>query len=59
MEQSIEIVTNTDGQQVVSSRQVADNFGKVHKDVIASIREILTAENQATKFFYETTYEVS
>ena len=57
MEQSIEIVTNTDGQQVVSSRQVADNFGKVHKNVIASIREILTAENQAAKFFYEATYE--
>ena len=57
MEKSIEIVTNTDGQQVVSSRQVADNFGKIHKNVIASIREILAAENQATKFFYETTYE--
>lgn len=57
MEQSIEIVMSTDGQQVVSSRQVANNFGKVHKNVIASIREILTAENQAANFFYETTYE--
>ena len=57
MEHSIEIVTSTDGQQVVSSRQVADNFGKTHKNVIASIREILAAENQAAKFFHETTYE--
>lgn len=42
---------------VVSSRQVADDFGKEHKNVLRSITEILAAQKSATKFFYETTYE--
>lgn len=42
---------------VVSSRQVAEDFGKEHKNVLRSITEILAAQNLATKFFYETTYE--
>ena len=39
-----ELVTVENNQVVVSSRQVADNFGKHHKDVLASIRGILAAE---------------
>lgn len=42
---------------VVSSRQIAENFGKLHKHVLESIREILVAENSATKFFHKTTHE--
>ncbi len=45
------------GQAVVSSRQVAEHFGKEHKNVMVSIREILAAEKSATKMFYETTYQ--
>lgn len=47
-EQLVEI---KNGQVVVSSRQVAEKFGKLHKDVLESIREIVnTAENSALLF---------
>ena len=52
-----ELVMVENNQVVVSSRQVAENFGKQHKDVLESIRGILAAENSATKFFYESTFE--
>ena len=52
-----ELVMVENNQVVVSSRQVADNFGKQHKDVLESIRGILAAENSATKFFRESTFE--
>lgn len=50
------IVEIVNDQVVVSSRQIADNFGKEHKDVLYAIREILTAENSAAKFFIESSY---
>ena len=56
-EQSIEIVMSTDGQQVVSSKQVAENFGKDHKHTLEYIRKILTDETSAAKLFQESTYE--
>ena len=54
-----EIVLSTkSGEPVASSRQVAENFGKEHKDTLESIRQILAAENSAAKsMFYETTFE--
>lgn len=52
----IELI-NENNRIVVSSRQVADNFRKQHKDVLDSIREILAAENSATRFFFKTEYE--
>lgn len=52
-----ELVMVENNQVVVSSRQVAENFGKQHKDVLESIRGILAAENSATKFFHESTFE--
>lgn len=56
MENKIKITTSN-GELVVSSRQVAENFGKEHKHVLESIRTILAAENSATKFFYESAFE--
>lgn len=56
MEKKIEVVNNN-GQLVVSSMQVAENFEKEHKTVLRSIHEILVAQNCAARFFYETTYE--
>lgn len=50
-------VFNNNGELVVSSRKVAEDFGKQHKDVLENIRNILVAENSATKFFHETTHE--
>ena len=52
-----ELIQVNNGQLVVSSRQIAENFGKLHKDVLESIREILVAENSAAKLFFESTFE--
>ena len=52
-----ELVMVENNQVVVSSRQVAENFGKQHKDVLEGIRGILAADNSATKFFRESTFE--
>ena len=45
------------GQLLVSSLEVAENFGKNHKDVVRSIRNLInsTAQNCAM-LFYKTTY---
>ena len=51
------LVEIKDNHIVVSSRQVAENFGKLHKDVLENIRQIFAAENSAAKFFSETTFE--
>lgn len=37
---------------------MAEKFGRLHKDVLENIREILRAENSALTFFDETTYKV-
>lgn len=50
MQSLVEIKNN---QVVVSSRQVAEKFGKEHKHVLENIRQILVAENSAAKFFQE------
>ena len=39
---------NQNGRILASSRDVAEKFGKAHKDVLDSIRN-LTAENSAVK----------
>ena len=53
-----EIIFSTqNGDPVASSREVAKRFGKEHKHVLAAIRQILAAENSATKFFHETAFE--
>ena len=51
------LVKIKNNQVVVSSRQVAEKFGKLHKDVLENIRQILVAEFSAAKFFQETTFE--
>lgn len=51
------ILSTQNGEPVASSRQIAENFGKEHKHVLAAVRQILVAENSATKFFHETTFE--
>ena len=42
MENLVEIKNN---MIVVSSKNVAEHFGKLHKDVLENIRQILVAEN--------------
>lgn len=41
-------ILKQDGQMVVTSREVAENFGKEHKDVLEKIRN-LVAENSAVR----------
>ena len=51
------ILSTQNGQAVVSSRDIAKDFEKEHKDVLRAI-ENLAAQNCATKsMFYETTFE--
>lgn len=50
------LVEVKDNQIVTTSRQVAEAFGKLHKDVLEAIRGILSAENSANKFFCESFY---
>ncbi len=51
------LVQITSQEVVVSSRQVAEHFEKEHKTVLRNIHEILAAQNCATKFFHESTYD--
>ena len=52
-----ELVTVQNRKTVVtSSRTVAEVFGKLHKNVLAAIDDILLAENSANKFFYKSSY---
>ena len=51
------ILSTQNGEPVASSRDVAKRFGKEHKHVLAAIRQLLVAENSATKFFHETAFE--
>jgi anti-repressor protein len=46
------ILRNENGQILASSREVADRFGKNHKDVLESVRN-LTAENSAVKDMFQ------
>lgn len=54
MESLVKVENN---EVVVSSRQVAESFGKEHKTVLRNIDELITAQNCAlTPMFHETTY---
>ena len=53
---NIHIEQNTDGQLVVSSRQVAEHFEKRHADVLTGIKNIKTENSAVTPMFCETTY---
>ena len=52
-----DLVEIRENQVVVASRKVAEHFEKLHKHVLDSIREILSAENSANKFFKETSFK--
>ena len=52
-----QLVVIQNNQIVVSSKDIAEHFGKDHKVVLRAIREILVEQNCATKFYQETTYQ--
>lgn len=59
MEQKVKCAINLiseNGQVVVSSREVAENFGKEHRNVIQSIENISAENSAVTQMFFKTTY---
>lgn len=50
-------VKEYEGQPVVSSREVANNFGKKHKHVLESIENIKAENSAVTKMFIESSYK--
>lgn len=44
-------------QAVVSSREIAEHFGKQHKNVLQNIQNLVAENSAAKSFFFETTYE--
>ena len=54
-----DLVVIENGQAVVSSRQVAENFGKNHKDVLRSIRGLDCSEKFAERNFAPSEYKDS
>ena len=56
MEKRVDITTHN-GSLVVSSRRVADNFGKQHKHVLEAIENIKAENSALIDMFYETSYK--
>ena len=50
-------ITTYNGSLVVSSRRVADNFGKQHKHVLEAIENIKAENSALMDMFYETSYK--
>ncbi len=57
MNELIKITQTKEGQLVVTSRQVAESFGKRHDHVIAAIESIKTENSGVTSMFFETSYQ--
>lgn len=56
MTEQLITINQENGQPVVSSREVAEHFGKEHKNVLQSIKN-LAAENSAAKsWFFESSF---
>lgn len=51
------ILSTQNGEPVASSRQIAENFGKEHKNVIQAVQNLVAENSAAKSMFYETTFE--
>ena len=51
------LVNQFNGELVVSSRQVAEDFGKKHKHVLEAIENIKAQNSAVTKMFIESSYK--
>ena len=51
-----QLVVVQNNKIVVSSKDIAEHFGKEHKVVLRAIREILLEQNCANEFFHEESY---
>lgn len=52
-----ELITVNDGQAVVSSLDIAEHFGREHKNVAQSIQNLVAENSAAKSLFFETSYE--
>lgn len=52
-----DLVQIQNNRVVVSSKQVAKRFNKEHKNVLATIKDILVAGKSATNFYEETSFD--
>lgn len=50
-------ILNQDGQLVVTSRQIADDFDKRHADVLERIEELIKTEKSVMTMFIESSYK--
>ena len=50
-------ILHQDGQLVVTSRQVAEDFDKRHSDVLEKIEELIKTENSVMTMFIESSYK--
>ncbi|WP_227863395.1 phage regulatory protein/antirepressor Ant [Clostridioides sp. ES-S-0049-02] len=50
------VIKNVDGKLLVTSREIAENFKKQHKNVIQSIENIKAENSALTKMFVENSY---
>lgn len=50
-------ITNENGTLVVSSREVAENFGKEHKHVLEAIKNLVAENSAASILYHETTFD--
>lgn len=51
------ILSTQNGEPVASSRQIAESFGKEHKNVIQAVANLVAENSAAKSMFYETTFE--
>lgn len=51
------ILSTQNGEPVASSRQIAESFGKEHKHVLDSIKNLVAENSAAKSMFYETTFK--
>ena len=51
------ILSTQNGEPVASSRQIAENFGKEHKNVMQAVANLVAENSAAKSMFYETTFE--
>ena len=49
-------LVNNNGQAVVSSRQIAENFSRRHADVIRSIESVIDSTQNCAQWFFATEY---
>lgn len=58
MHKDVVITRNNDGELVVTSRQVAEDFEKMHKHILESIRNLVDENSAVKSMFIESQFEI-